>query len=281
MLLRIGFVFICFMIASTFSGLSFATESNRLAPLKLEGSFVQGGIVRGQVPTSASVFLANEELVLSKSGYFVFGFSRDETKQVTLKVIYENGQSWQKDYQVAAREFDIQRIDGLPQQTVTPDPKVLAKIREDNEAVWLARQHITDREDFAQSFIWPAQGRISGVYGSQRILNGAPRTPHYGLDIAAPKGAAVVAPASGIVRLAHPDMVLSGGTLILDHGQGFFSTFLHLSQIDVEVGQEVKQGDKIAEVGATGRATGPHLDWRINWGQVRLDPYYLVEGSDN
>ncbi|HLV48831.1 MAG TPA: M23 family metallopeptidase, partial [Aliidiomarina sp.] len=125
-------------------------------------------------------------------------------------------------------------------------------------------------------FIWPAEGRISGVYGSQRILNGKPRAPHYGLDIAAPTGSPVYAPASGVVRMANPNMVLSGGTLIVDHGLGFFSTFLHLHAIHVEVGQEVEQGEKIAEIGATGRVTGPHLDWRINWGGVRLDPQYLV-----
>jgi len=242
----------------------------------LRNAFEQGGIVFGRTDPKAAIKLNGEEVLVSRSGHFVFGFSRDEEGPALLEVSYPNGDNWQEEFAITSRTFDIQRIDGLPQQTVTPDPTVMAEIRKNNEEVWHARQFRSQRNDFANGFIWPAEGRISGVYGSQRILNGNPRTPHYGLDVAAPTGSPVIAPASGIVRLAHPSMVLSGGTLILDHGLGFFSTFLHLHSIDVEVGQEVQQGEKIAEIGATGRATGPHLDWRINWGSVRLDPQYLV-----
>lgn len=127
-----------------------------------------------------------------------------------------------------------------------------------------------------QDFIWPAKGRLSGFYGSQRVLNGDPKRPHYGVDVAAPTGTEVVAPADGVVRLAHPDLFFSGGTIIIDHGFGVNSTFLHLSSVDVEVGEPVKQGDFIGRIGATGRATGPHLDWRINWLNHRLDPQLLV-----
>lgn len=242
----------------------------------LRGAFEQGGIVFGRTAPKASITLNGEPVLVSQAGNFVFGFSRDEAGPAQLVVSYPNGDIWQQEFAIGSRTFDIQRIDGLPQQTVTPDPEVLAEIRKNNEEVWHARQFRSQRNDFANGFIWPAEGRISGVYGSQRILNGKPRAPHYGLDVAAPTGSPVYAPAGGVVRLAHPSMVLSGGTLIVDHGLGFFSTFLHLHAINVNVGQEVKQGEKIAEIGATGRATGPHLDWRINWGSVRLDPQYLV-----
>lgn len=261
----------------TFSLLAIMQSLHAAVPEpSLRGAFEQGGIVFGRTAAEAAVTLNGEEVLVSQSGDFVFGFSRDEKGPVTLVVVYPNGDSWQDEFEIGSRTFDIQRIDGLPQQTVTPDPDVVAEIRKNNEEVWHARQFRSKRNDFAKPFIWPAEGRISGVYGSQRILNGKPRAPHYGLDIAAPTGSPVYAPASGVVRMANPSMVLSGGTLIVDHGLGFFSTFLHLHVIHVEVGQEVKQGEKIAEIGATGRVTGPHLDWRINWGGVRLDPQYLV-----
>ncbi len=253
------------------------TDASAVVPEpSLRGAFEQGGIVFGRTAPEAQIALNGEEVLVNQAGNFVFGFNRDEKGPVVLVVTYPNGEVWQDEFNIASRNFDIQRIDGLPQQTVTPDPDVLAEIRKNNEEVWHARQFRSQRNDFANGFIWPAEGRISGVYGSQRILNGNPRAPHYGLDIAAPTGSPVYAPANGVVRLAHPSMVLSGGTLIVDHGLGFFSTFLHLHAIHVDVGQEIKQGEKIAEIGATGRVTGPHLDWRINWGSVRLDPQYLV-----
>jgi murein DD-endopeptidase MepM/ murein hydrolase activator NlpD len=180
---------------------------------------------------------------------------------------------------IALREYDIERVDGLPPKTVTPDPEALERIREEGAMVSSARARRDGRTDYAEGFAWPASGRISGVYGSQRVLNGEPRRPHYGLDIAAPTGSPIYAPADGIITMAHPDMYFSGGTLILDHGQGLSSSFLHLSKILVETGTTVKKGDLIAEIGSTGRASGPHLDWRMNWLNRRVDPELLVEGS--
>ncbi len=139
-----------------------------------------------------------------------------------------------------------------------------------------ARETLADRKDYAEGFGWPLTGRISGVYGSQRILNGEPRQPHYGVDVARPTGTVVTAPAPGVVTLVEADLYYSGGTLIIDHGRGLSSTFIHLSEILVEPGQQVETGDAIAKVGATGRATGPHLDWRMNLGPVRLDPALLA-----
>jgi murein DD-endopeptidase MepM/ murein hydrolase activator NlpD len=180
---------------------------------------------------------------------------------------------------VAPREYDIERVDGLPPRTVTPDPEALERIREEAALVSNARARRDARTDYADGFAWPAGGRISGVYGSQRVLNGEPRRPHYGLDIAAPTGSPVYAPADGVVTMVHPDMYFSGGTIVLDHGQGLSSSFLHLSRTLVEAGQTVRQGDLIAEIGATGRASGPHLDWRMNWLNRRVDPQLLVEGE--
>jgi murein DD-endopeptidase MepM/ murein hydrolase activator NlpD len=177
---------------------------------------------------------------------------------------------------VAPRTYDVQRIDGLPPAQVTPPPEALKRIAEDVQQTRAARGRDTARTDFARGFTWPCQGPISGVYGSQRILNGQPKQPHYGVDVAAPVGTKVRAPAGGIVSLAVPDMYYTGGTLMIDHGHGLTSTMMHLSKVLAKVGQEVKQGDVVAEVGATGRVTGPHLDWRISWFDSRVDPQRLV-----
>jgi murein DD-endopeptidase MepM/ murein hydrolase activator NlpD len=209
----------------------------------------------------------------------VIGFGRDETGERKLMVLEPASEKEVLVLPIALREYDIERVDGLPPKTVTPDPEALERIREEGAMVSSARARRDHRTDYAEGFAWPASGRISGVYGSQRVLNGEPRRPHYGLDIAAPKGNPVYAPADGIITMAHPDMYFSGGTLILDHGQGLSSSFLHLSKILVETGTTVKKGDLIAEIGSTGRASGPHLDWRMNWLNRRVDPELLVEGK--
>ena len=181
---------------------------------------------------------------------------------------------------VESRDYDIQRIDQLDQAKVTPSEDDQARIAAEQELINKARAPITDARDLFQSFIWPARGPISGVYGSQRILNGEPRQPHYGVDVAAPEGTVVIAPAAGTVRLAEHDFFLTGGTVILDHGFGVNSTFIHMRKVMVSVGQRLEQGEAIGEVGATGRATGPHLHWGMNWRDVRLDPALLVPPMD-
>ena len=221
--------------------------------------------------------LDGETVAISGEGHFVVGFGRDETGTRELQVTSADGSVFHKSMVVTAKEYAIERVDGLPPATVTPDPAAAARIREDARMVASARQHRDNRAWYANGFTWPAKGRISGVYGSQRILNGEPRRPHFGLDIAAPEGTAVFAPADGLVTMTHPDMYFSGGTIILDHGQGLSSTFLHLSKILVEAGTFVKQGDLIARIGATGRASGPHLDWRMNWLDRRVNPQPLMQ----
>ena len=244
--------------------------------VELTGSSVQGGLIFGVAEPGSRILLDDTEVAISANGRFVIGFGRNETGVRELQVFSANGEAFQRSLKVEPSHYDIERVDGLPPSTVTPDPAATARIREEARMVATARQHRDKQAFYAAGFNWPARGRISGVYGSQRVLNGKPRNPHYGLDIAAPEGTDVFAPADGLVTLTHPDMLLSGGTVILDHGQGLSSTFLHLSKILVEAGVFVKQGDLIARIGATGRASGPHLDWRMNWLDRRVNPQLLM-----
>ena len=217
---------------------------------------------------------------LSPEGFFVFGFGRDAAGEAVLIITYPGGEEETRRFAIASRQYDIQHIEGLPQKMVTPPPELLARIREEGAIVRAARAFDTAETHLFAPFAWPARGPISGVYGSQRVLNGEPRQPHFGVDIAAPEGTPVRAPAGGEIRLAEVDLYYSGGTVILDHGHGLSSTFLHMSRVDVAVGQRVAQGEVIGAIGATGRVTGAHLDWRMNWFERRLDPALLVEPED-
>lgn len=244
--------------------------------VRLDGPRTQGGLLRGQVPPGSTVDYEGDAVRVSPDGWFLVGFGRDAPPEAELVVVHPDGQRERQVLKVERREYDIQRIDGLPPRQVTPSEEDLARIRAEVRMVKRARAIDEPRTDFLGGFRWPIKGRISGVYGSQRILNGEPRRPHFGIDIAAPTGTTVVAPADGVVTLVHPDMFFSGGTMIVDHGHGLSSAFLHLSRILVEAGAHVTQGQPIAEVGSTGRSTGPHLDWRINLFGRRLDPGLLV-----
>lgn len=246
------------------------------AALELQGEAVQGGVVFGQAAPGSTVTLDDRTLLVSDEGRFLFGFGRDDTGSVVLEVTEPGNPPERRSLEIAPREYNIERVDGLPPATVTPPPEVIERTRREAALVAQARKRRDNRTDWVSGFTWPAQGRLSGFYGSQRILNGEPRRPHFGVDVAAPTGTPVMAPAPGIVTLAEPDLYFSGGTLIIDHGQGLTSTFLHLSTVGVAVGDRVLPGDKIGEIGATGRATGPHLDWRMNWYEKRVDPQPLA-----
>lgn len=242
----------------------------------LDGDFVQGSLVQGRVPPGTEVEFEGTPVRVSPQGVFIIGFGRDEPRSVELVTRAPDGAEHRRVLEVARRDYRIQRIDGLPPKKVNPSAEHLARIQRESAMIRAVRAKDEARLDFADGFIWPARGRVSGVYGSQRILNGEPRRPHFGVDIAAPTGTPVIAPAPGIVTLAYPDMYFSGGTLVIDHGHGLSSAFLHLSKILVEEGMRVARGDLVAEIGGTGRATGPHLDWRINLFDRRLDPAMLV-----
>lgn len=244
--------------------------------LRFEGQFVQGGLVTGYTVPGARVTFDGRAVRVSGDGVFLIGFDRDAKPESTLELAFPDGRMAAHRLEVAKRNYEIQRIDGLPPRKVTPKPEDMKRIREEAALVKIARQRNEPRTDFLGGFIWPAVGRISGVYGSQRILNGVPRRPHFGVDVAAPVGTPVVAPANGVVTLAHPDMFFSGGTLVIDHGHGLSSSFLHLSRVLVKAGDRVKKGDLIGRIGATGRVTGAHLDWRMNLFGARIDPQLLV-----
>tara|TARA_B100000686_G_scaffold229490_1_gene236871 strand:+ start:1371 stop:2192 length:822 start_codon:yes stop_codon:yes gene_type:complete len=260
------------------NGQNEALSSQEPVNIVLNGKFTQGALLRGQAPAGAKVTLNGETVQTNKDGKFVVGFEREAPLQQMLVVKLDNGQKWQRDITLEKREYNIQRIDGLEQKMVSPPAEVTARIKKDNINVANARSGNTDLDALFTRFEWPAKGVISGVYGSQRILNGVPKWPHYGLDIANETGTPVYAPVDGVVTMAD-DLYYSGNTLILDHGMRVFSTFLHMDTITVEVGETVKQGEQIGTIGSTGRSTGPHLDWRINLGNTRLDPQTIISGS--
>ncbi len=246
--------------------------------LDIEGKWQQGALLYGKVAPGEQLEFDGRQVRTTEDGRFVIGLGRDAGTEAVLQVTGEPGEQRYR-YSVLKRQYAIQRVNGVPKKTVNPPPEVLERIRHEAALARNARKIDSNISGFLDSFIWPLKGPITGVYGSQRVYNGQPGRPHYGLDIAAPKGTGVVAPASGVVTLVHDDMYFSGGTLIIDHGHGLSSTFIHLSKILVKAGDDIVQGQAIAEVGATGRATGPHLDWRMNWFDRRVDPQLLVGGT--
>lgn len=246
--------------------------------LALNGRLVQGGFAMGRTWPRAVVFVDGEALTTaSAAGLFIVGFDRDAPASARIEVLSE-GRRERRDLIIAPGDFDITRIDGLPQQTVTPTaPEVLARIR--REAALKAEGFASrvDGDEFNGGFIQPLEGyRISSRWGAQRVLNGTPARPHYGVDMAAPAGTVIRAPADGLVTLAEPDLHFEGGLTLIDHGQGLISAYLHQSRLDVRPGERVMQGQAIGRVGARGRATGPHLCWRLKWRDRNLDPSLLV-----
>lgn len=244
--------------------------------VELPASATQGGLVAGRVARGCTVEFAGRSLRLAADGGFVFGLGRDAPPSVDVTVRDPGGRATVRSLAVAPRKWQVERVDGVPQSTVTPAPDIAARIAREQARVMQARLRDDAREDFRAGFAWPAQGRISGVYGSQRILNGTPKDPHYGLDIAAATGTPALAPAAGIVSFAAPDLYLTGGTVVIDHGHGLSSTFIHLSRVEVRVGERVAQGQRFGAIGMTGRASGPHLHWGMNWFDVRIDPQLVL-----
>jgi len=260
-------------------GLGTTASADLILP-RLKGSLMQGGIVRGNLPPGFELELDGKEIPLNAKGQFVFGFGRDAKAEMLLRWRASGGSWSEKILKITPRDYPTQYVEGVPQATVTPSEDKLARIRKETAAVKRARAELHLLDYFDAPFIVPLDGPITGVYGSQRVYNGVPKRPHFGVDYAAPEGTPVVAPADAMVTLAHDNMYYSGGTLIMDHGYGLSSTFIHLSEVTVEEGKFVKQGQVVGKVGAGGRATGPHLDWRLNWHEVRLDPLLIFEASD-
>ncbi|MGJ8663099.1 MAG: M23 family metallopeptidase [Marinicella sp.] len=244
--------------------------------LKLNGEPVQGALIIGQTNPGTTVLIDDKKIAMTNEGFFIFGFGRFDEQEKVISINHR-GQIYKTSVPVKTRDFPTERIDGLPASKVNPPAERLARIAKESAQVKAARSVWSEQKAFLESFIWPADGRISGVYGSRRILNGEPKRPHYGMDIANVTGTKVMAPASGVVTMAVNDHYYTGGTIIIDHGYGLNTTYLHLSQVNVTEGQVLEQGQKIGEIGATGRATGPHLDWRLNIGtSLRLDPQLII-----
>lgn len=241
------------------------------------GKFSQGGLVVLQLTEGTKVSLNGAALPVVDN-YTVLGFGRDA--KLRQEIAFTRGKkSAHVPLTLTKRRYSIQRIDGLPPTMVTPPEAAMARIIAQGKLKRQARAGLRREADFSQSFRWPVKGRISGVYGSQRFYNGEPRRPHFGIDIAAPRGTQVVAPAPGKVTLAEPDMYFEGGLIFIDHGLKVISAYMHLDSLNVKVGDQVAAGDVIATVGSTGRSTGPHLDWRMFWGGARIDPALVVTGS--
>ena len=240
------------------------------------GEFIQGHFIIGKTEPNFSVFIDKKKVKVSKDGYFVFGLDRDRKYDINITKI-KDGKKEIFTKKVLKRKYKIQRIDGLPKSKVTPPESVYKRIKEENNKIGEARAINSDLPFFKNQFIMPVKGIISGVYGSQRILNGKPKWPHYGIDIAAKKGTKIKSSATGVVTMAETDLYYTGGTIIMDHGHGISTIYSHLATLNVQVGDEVLQGDIIGTVGSTGRSTGPHLDFRVNWFQTRLDPMSVLK----
>jgi murein DD-endopeptidase MepM/ murein hydrolase activator NlpD len=247
-------------------------------PVDAPTSAPQGSLVTGRVPPGSRLTFDDRPVRVSPTGRFVIGIARERIAPVVLHV---NPRGLEVDrireIAVTPREFPLERINGVPESTVNPPPAIAERIADEQAQVAKARTRDDAREDWDVAFAWPVTGRVSGVFGSQRIYNGTPKSPHSGLDVAAKQGTPIHAPAAGIVTFADPDLYLTGGTVLIDHGHGVSSSFLHLSRIDVKVGDRVVQGQVFGLVGKTGRATGPHMHWGVNWFDTRVDPRLLVE----
>ena len=249
--------------------------TTQLNAIEFKGKFLQGHYIIGLTDPSAQIIIGKKEVKVSKDGYFVFGIDRDRKFDLIITKI-KNGKKEKIVKKVLKRKYNIQRIDGLEESKVTPPESVYKRIKEENNKIGSARAVNSDLSFFKDKFIIPVNGIVSGVYGSQRILNGKPKWPHYGIDIAAKKGTKIKSSGSGTVTMAEDDLYYTGGTIIMDHGHGISTIYSHLETVMVSIGDKINKGDVIGTVGSTGRSTGPHLDFRVNWFQTRLDPMSVI-----
>ena len=248
-----------------------------LFAIEFRGKFEQGSFILGKATPGSKVFIDNRKIRVARDGYFAFGLGRDRKNNIIIKVS-KDGKSQIFEKKILKRKYKIQRIDGLPEKKVTPPKEVYERIKRENGLIGKARSIESDLTFFKNKFIIPLENSIvTGVYGSQRILNGKPKWPHYGIDFAANEGTKIKAMLGGTATMVEPDLFYTGGTLIFDHGHGVSTLYMHLKEIYVKEGQKIKQGQIIGTVGSTGRSTGPHLDVRLNWFDVRLDPATVLD----
>jgi murein DD-endopeptidase MepM/ murein hydrolase activator NlpD len=250
--------------------------TSQVKAIEFKGKFIQGHFILGKTNPNAEITVGKKKVKVSKEGFFVFGIDRDRKFDLTFTKTID-GKKSKIIKKILKRKYNIQRINGLAESKVTPPESVYKRIKKENNAIGEARAINSNLTFFKDKFIMPVKGIISGVYGSQRILNGKPRWPHYGIDIAAKQGTMIISSGTGVVTMAEDDLYYTGGTIIMDHGHGISTIYSHLENILVSVGDKINQGDVIGTVGSTGRSTGPHLDFRINWFQTRLDPMSVLK----
>ncbi len=246
------------------------------AAIELDGHLIQGGLAFGRTEAGSRVKLDSESMPIARDGRFMLAFGRDQSPHATLAIARDDGKTEIQELSITQRTYDIQRINGLPQNKVEPNEAELKRIKAEQARINAARARNTDLPYAFKGFDWPALGPISGVYGSQRILNGEPRRPHFGVDVAAPVGTPLKAPAGGIVSLADADLFFTGGTVMIDHGHGLSSLFAHMQKVTVKEGDKLAKGDVTGNLGGTGRATGPHLHWGMYLFKTPIDPQLLV-----
>ena len=249
--------------------------TSQVKAIEFYGNFTQGHFILGKTNPDAKIVVDKKEVKVSKDGFFVFGIDRDRKFDLIFTKI-ENNKKTKVTKKILKRKYNIQRIDGLAENKVTPPESVYKRIKKENNAIGEARAINSNLNFFKDKFIMPVEGIISGVYGSQRILNGKAKWPHYGIDIAAKQGTMIKSSGAGVVTMAEDDLYYTGGTIIMDHGHGISTIYSHLENILVSVEDKINQGDVIGTVGSTGRSTGPHLDFRVNWFQTRLDPMTVL-----
>lgn len=250
--------------------------TNQVSALELKGTFEQGSLIIGKTNPSNEIYVDQKKLKVSKEGYFVFGITRDRKKNIIISTSQDNKAS-QVIKSVKSRKFKVQKIDGLPKRKVSPNDEDMKRIRKEGKLIAKAKNVNSDLSFFFKDFIRPVDGITTGVFGSQRVLNGKPRRPHYGIDIAAPKGTKIKNSNSGKVLLAANSLFFTGGTIIIEHGHGLISIYSHLEKIFVKKGDFVEKGELIATVGSTGRSTGPHLDFRLYCRNIPVDPDLVIK----
>ena len=247
--------------------------------IDFKGKFIQGHFIIGKTEPKSKVWIDKRSIKVSEDGFFAFGIDRD--RKYDIVITKENdGKKVKIIKKVQKREYKIQKIDGLPEKKVTPPKEVYDRINRENKIISNARAINSNLTFFKNKFIFPLDNAIiTGVYGSQRILNGKPKWPHYGVDFAAKEGTQIRAMLGGTATMVEKDLFYTGGTLIFDHGHGISTLYMHMKEIYVEKNQKVKQGEIIGTVGSTGRSTGAHLDVRLNWFGTRLDPMTVLNNQ--
>lgn len=265
-----------FRVVVCFAALALAPPAAAKERLLLRGPIAQGALVFGYAAPGTEVAVDGRKLRVTAKGRFVFGIDRDRKEPVALALVYPDGTRETRALKVTPRKWNIQRITGVPERLVTPPPEVMARLEREYKLMLDARKADSDQTFWAGKLIWPARGRQTGWFGSQRFYNGKPRAYHSGVDVGVGTGTPVRAPAAGVVTLVHEGMYFAGKVVVVDHGYGINSTFIHLSKILVAPGQHVRQGEVVGLSGATGRATGPHVHWSFAWFETRVDPLPVV-----